>query len=91
MSNPPPKAAGREVKAPTAAAPRANSSSSGPRAAPEAAPLEPNEGLCRMAATADRPPAMPQVMADTLATETPDRRAASGLAAAARIIVPNSV
>ena len=48
-------------------------------------------GPLRIAASADRPPAIPQVIRLTRDTEIPHSRAASGFPAAARICLPTDV
>ncbi len=48
-------------------------------------------GACRMAVRVDRTPAMIHTMREMRRTEIPARRAASGLAEAARIMRPRSV
>jgi hypothetical protein len=85
MARPPMRALGIETNAPKAAAPKATNSWSGPR---PGATKEAAEGACRIAETADSPPAMPQVVALTRPGEMPHSRAASWLEAAARIFLP---
>ena len=87
MSNPPASAPGSDTKAPNAAEPRVNINRFGPSAATLKLGCV---GACSTAVTAANPPAKAHVTALTRRTEMPDRRAASGLLAAARICFPST-
>jgi len=83
---PPASACGRDTKAPKAAAPRVNIRRFGPR---DARLKLACVGAVSTAEMADSPPAIIHVTALTRRTEMPERRAASGLLAAARICLPS--
>ena len=84
-TSPPISAPGSDTNAPNAAAPNVSIKRYGPSVAALKLAWF---GACRIADTAAKAPARPHVTALTRPTDTPHRRAASGLLAAARICLP---